>query len=271
MKKYISPGSWFSLEYPADWNEFEDTEDTFLFYNSSRWNGNFRISATKGKADSYGTDCLRAELKENPSAVISRIGEIPCAYSLETFQENGSVYTTYFWVLDYGAMCMECSFTTTKNGEKIIAETIINTICVPLAEHGFRHEIIPIRILEIGVVNTAYSWIEKTIKKELSKDFTGEEKDIAKIQQVMDSGKLDIHQKEIRYHLAIAFASIIAKNTEGMEWKTYVDGASEYPVLQFMDSEWIIHPADLVSENWPIDLTKIYRRIRLQASKMNGM
>ena len=65
MKKYISPGSWFSLEYPADWNEFEDTEDTVLFYNSSRWNGNFRISATQGKADSYGTDCLRAELKEN--------------------------------------------------------------------------------------------------------------------------------------------------------------------------------------------------------------
>ena len=27
--KYISPGSWFSLEYPAGWNEFEDTEDSF--------------------------------------------------------------------------------------------------------------------------------------------------------------------------------------------------------------------------------------------------
>lgn len=29
--KYISPGSWFSLEYPAGWHEFEDTEDSFLF------------------------------------------------------------------------------------------------------------------------------------------------------------------------------------------------------------------------------------------------
>lgn len=27
--KYIAPGSWFSLEYPADWREFEDTEDSF--------------------------------------------------------------------------------------------------------------------------------------------------------------------------------------------------------------------------------------------------
>lgn len=29
--KYISPGSWFSLEYPNDWREFEDEEDSFLF------------------------------------------------------------------------------------------------------------------------------------------------------------------------------------------------------------------------------------------------
>lgn len=33
MMKYIAPGSWFSLEYPSDWREFEDTEDSFLFYN----------------------------------------------------------------------------------------------------------------------------------------------------------------------------------------------------------------------------------------------
>ena len=24
--KYISPGGWFSLEYPMNWHEFEDTE-----------------------------------------------------------------------------------------------------------------------------------------------------------------------------------------------------------------------------------------------------
>ena len=45
MMKYISPGSWFSLEYPSDWREFEDTEDSFLFYNPDKWMGNFRISA----------------------------------------------------------------------------------------------------------------------------------------------------------------------------------------------------------------------------------
>ena len=25
-KKFISPGAWFSMNYPSDWNEFEDGE-----------------------------------------------------------------------------------------------------------------------------------------------------------------------------------------------------------------------------------------------------
>ena len=32
-KKFISPGAWFSMTYPVDWNEFEDGEGSFLFYN----------------------------------------------------------------------------------------------------------------------------------------------------------------------------------------------------------------------------------------------
>lgn len=31
QKKYISPGAWFSMQYPATWNEFEDGEGSFLF------------------------------------------------------------------------------------------------------------------------------------------------------------------------------------------------------------------------------------------------
>ena len=41
--KYIAPGGWFSLEYPAGWREFEDTEESFLFYDPDKWSGNFRI------------------------------------------------------------------------------------------------------------------------------------------------------------------------------------------------------------------------------------
>ena len=69
-KKFISPGAWFSMNYPSDWNEFEDGEGSFLFYNPDVWTGNFRISAFKGNA-SYGKDAIRQELKENDSASLA--------------------------------------------------------------------------------------------------------------------------------------------------------------------------------------------------------
>ncbi|MCE2615481.1 DUF3805 domain-containing protein [Phocaeicola oris] len=272
MKKYISPGSWFSLEYPTNWNEFEDEEDTFLFYNPNKWNGNFRISATKGKDNRYGDECLRSELRENPFAVITVIGKVQCAFSSESFRENGNVYTSYIWIMDYGTICINCSFTTTKNGEKSIAEDIIHTIYVPKLHSGFHQELIPIRILEVGEINAAYGWVEKIIKKELKTDFTGEEDDIAKLQQVIDSGKFKPQQKEIWSDFALTFGSIIVNEMEGMEWKTFVDGSIECPVLQFMNSNLIINPIDLiynkVKQNEQIDLIAEYEKIQNAAVKM---
>ena len=49
--------------YPGTWNEFEDGEDSFLFYNPDQWTGNFRISAYKGAEKSYGEASVRQELK----------------------------------------------------------------------------------------------------------------------------------------------------------------------------------------------------------------
>ncbi len=66
-KKFISPGAWFSMVYPADWNEFEDGEGSFLFYNPNEWTGNFRISALKGMLH-MARMLLKQELKENTSA-----------------------------------------------------------------------------------------------------------------------------------------------------------------------------------------------------------
>ena len=82
-KKFISPGAWFSMVYPADWNEFEDGEGSFLFYNPNEWTGNFRISAYKGSA-TYGKEAVEQELKENTSATSVKIGPVSCAYSLQT-------------------------------------------------------------------------------------------------------------------------------------------------------------------------------------------
>ena len=70
-KKFISPGTWFSMIYPSDWSEFEDGEGSFLFYNPEHWTGNFRISAYKEDAAApggmnYGKDSVRQELKRKP-------------------------------------------------------------------------------------------------------------------------------------------------------------------------------------------------------------
>ena len=61
------------MNYPSDWNEFEDGEGSFLFYNPDVWTGNFRISAFKGNA-TYGRDAVRQELKENESASLVKVG-----------------------------------------------------------------------------------------------------------------------------------------------------------------------------------------------------
>ena len=35
-KKFISPGAWFTMVYPSDWNEFEDGEGSYFKVTSSR-------------------------------------------------------------------------------------------------------------------------------------------------------------------------------------------------------------------------------------------
>ena len=89
--KYISPGGWFSLEYPATWSEFEDSEGTFLFYNPNKWNGNFRISAFKDASKNYASQCIAYELKENPISSAVKLGAWD--YKKETFLLNPQIRT----------------------------------------------------------------------------------------------------------------------------------------------------------------------------------
>lgn len=102
MKKYISPGSCFSLEYPDNWCEFEDSEDCFLFYNPDKWTGNFRISAYRGNSSAYANECLEDELHQVRGAKKVKVGSWDCVYSSESFQENGVWYTTHIWVTGRG-------------------------------------------------------------------------------------------------------------------------------------------------------------------------
>ena len=131
MKKYISPGSCFSLEYPDNWCEFEDSEDCFLFYNPDKWTGNFRISAYRGNSSAYANECLEDELHQVRGAKKVKVGSWDCVYSSESFQENGVWYTTHIWVTGRGEISVECSFTVAKGeipkaGEKRISEWMDN-------------------------------------------------------------------------------------------------------------------------------------------------
>ena len=78
-KKYISPGGWFSLQYPAAWSEFEDEPGSFLFYDPEKWSGNFRISAYKDRSSSYAEDVMTDELRRSDQVKPVRVGRWNCA------------------------------------------------------------------------------------------------------------------------------------------------------------------------------------------------
>lgn len=267
--KYISPGGWFSLEYPATWHEFEDTEESFLFYDPAEWTGNFRISAYKDESDDYGQQCIAYELKENASSSLIKIGIWECAYSAETFQEEGTWYTTHIWVTGKGNISFECSFTVPKGGSKQEAENIIQSLQIRPEDMECAKEIIPIRVLEIGEVNNACEWTSTTVKKQLTKDFTSSEADIDNLQEVMDSGRFQPQQRMAWENFGIAFGTILVNEMDGMEWVTVIEGQKEYPALQFAHSDLILNPAALVWEKakkrLPCNLKSEFRRIKREA------
>lgn len=266
--KYISPGGWFSLEYPATWSEFEDTEESFLFYNPNQWNGNFRISAYKGASKDYARQCIADELKNNPISTLIKVGEWECAYSTETFQEEGAWYTTHIWVTGRNELCFECSFTVAKGGVCKPAEEIIRTLTIRTGKEG--KEIIPIRILEIGEVNTAFEWTSTTVKKILTKDFTSQEADLEKLQKLMDCGKLKGDQRTLWESVGLAFGTILENEMDGMTWVTVIDGRHEYPALKF--DKLLFNPAalvwDKIKNKQTCDLKAEFERIRSEVEEL---
>lgn len=262
MNKFISPGGWFSLEYPATWSEFEDSEGTFLFYNPNKWNGNFRISAYRDAAKDYGKQCIAWELKNNPTSTLVQVEEWECAYSAETFQEEGAWYTTHIWVTGKGDLSFECSFTVAKGGERTPAEDIIRTLNIRKGNEG--REIIPIRVLEIGEVNEAFEWTSTTIKKTFTKDFTAQEADIEKLQKLMDGGKIQANQRTAWENIGLTFGIIIENEMDGMTWVSVIDGKREYPALVYGDL--LVNPAELVWEKvkakQPCNLKAEFARIK---------
>ena len=261
-KKFISPGAWFSMNYPSDWNEFEDGEECFLFYNPDVWTGNFRISAFKG-GKNYGQQVLRQELNENSSAVRVKLGAFECAYSKEMFEENEAYYTSHFWVIGIDDMAFECSFTVLKGGDATKAEDVIASIEVRKEGQKYPAELIPIRLVEICAVNESYEWVANLVKEKLSADFQGVEGDLVKLQQLIDNDLIGPKKRDEWLSVGIATCVILANEADGMEWKTLIDGNREAPVLVY--KEQVIDPMKLtwskIKAGEPCNLIEAYKKL----------
>ena len=272
MLKYISPGSWFALEYPAGWHEFEDTEDSFLFYNPEKWSGNFRISAFRGGDENYAAECLDYELQQNRGAKRVKIGAWECAYSTEDFQEDNTWYTSHLWVTGKGVISVECSFTVAKGSSADVAEKIISSLQVRGVKEKPWKAIIPLRVLEINAINESFEWVVSAVKKQLTKGFSSQESDLDNLQKVIDSGKYDKSQRQTWEGFGIVLGTILVNEMDGMDWVTVIDGQKEIPALRFADSQLMYYPTDMVwskvKSGEKCDLKAMFAQIKAEVEKV---
>ena len=270
--KYIAPGSWFSLEYPVGWHEFEDAEDTFLFYNPDKWSGNFRISAYRGEDDTFADCCMQDELQHIPGSRKVKVGRWNCVYSVESFQENGTWYATHVWITGSKDISVECSFTTLKGESVRVAESILSSLHIRQKEDKPLREIIPVRVLEINAINSGFDNAVSTIKKKLTKDFTSVYSDMESIQKVMEGGSLDKKQRQPWMDMGFAWGAILYNEIDGMEWVTVIDGSKEYPALRFRDTDVMACPGELiwnrVKQGKACDLKAEFAKIRSEVEKV---
>ena len=253
-------------EYPDNWCEFEDSEDCFLFYNPDKWTGNFRISAYRGNSSAYANECLEDELHQVRGAKKVKVGSWDCVYSSESFQENGVWYTTHIWVTGRGEISVECSFTVAKGEIPKAGEAIVASLKVRNVSDKPVKEVIPVRILEINQINENYDWAVSTVKKQLTKDFTGTAADLENLQKVIDSGRFNPKQRQAWESFGTAFGVILVNEMDGMEWVTVIDGQKESPALRFRDSKVMVNPISLIwdkaKSGQPCDLKAEFERIK---------
>lgn len=243
-KKFIAPGAWFSMLYPADWCEAEDGEGSFLFYNPEVWNGNLRISAYKECPDeegamSYGRESVEQELAENRKARRVKVGACEAAYSREDFKEDGQDFESHFWLMGVENLLFECSFTVWKGASVKPAEEVLASVEIRRDGVKYPPELIPVRLSEICLIDEGYEWTATQVKRQLSLDFQGQEPDLEKIQQVIDSGVIGRKKRDEWLALGIAVCVILTNEVDGMQWMTLVDGNREAPVLVRADGKMI--------------------------------
>ena len=233
------------MNYPAAWSEFEDGEGSFLFYNPDVWNGNFRISAFRGNS-AYAEANLQNELHERPSAQLVRVGEWPCAYSKEEFEEEGAAYTTHWWVTGAGDLAIECSFTVTRGGSTRLAQEVIATLQIRDLQQKYPAEVIPVRLWEIWQIDEAYATIEHEVKSRFALDFQGAEEDLPQLQRLINEAGWSRKKRDPWIAVGIVLCVILSNEVDGYEWCTLVDGNREAPVLQRISDGIMVDPLKLV-------------------------
>ncbi len=269
-RKFISPQSWFSLIYPASWNEFEDREGSFLFYNPNRWTGNFRISVYRKELNSkgammYAEEEMKQVLTLNNASRKMKIGSYNAVYYLESAKEEGVYYTTHHWILGEKNTVIECSFTVPQGvGYDEVIE-LLNSIEIRSENKKYPSELIPIRLAETYEVNVVYDEISHRIKTSLSKEFQGTEEDLNKLQEVINKGLIGGKKRKDWFGLGVVLCVMLYNEVEGFEWKTLVDGSREAPVLYYVPSKRVIDPLAIVwnamEKNGVVNVIEIYKEL----------
>lgn len=261
MKKYISSGSWFSFLYPDAWHEFEDEPGSFLFYNPISWTGNLRVSAMMDTSPQYAAEVMRHELKEYEGAVRQNIGGHEYVYSKETFQEGGAWYTSHFWVTGKRQTVVYLTYTLPKGNDVDEAMAVLESLSLLDANKPDCHEVIPIRLAEIAIVNEAFEYIQKEVKNCLKKDFSSAtvESSLSYLQHLYDEGKLKNHPSTWE-RLGRVLGCFLIEEMDGVDWVTVIDGQSERPMLYFHvnGTSWPIPSAPLAEvKKYLVDPAKL--------------
>lgn len=270
-KKFISPGGWFSLEYPLQWSEFEDEEGSFLFYNPEKWSGNFRISANKDRSSDYAREVIEDELKQNEQAILKNVGSWKCAVSCETFMQGEEAYTSHFWVTGYRHTSVECSFTVKKGASIVEGERIVASLDIRDERKRYPCEVIPVRIMEICEINTAYEWTVSQIKKVLKKDFTDSYADLERMQEFIQKTNLTSQKREAWQALGMVLGVVLNNEIDGMTWVTIIDGKHEFPALRYDNTDYYVYPRDIlvkqVTREGTCNLKQVYEEIKQTVEK----
>lgn len=230
MKTFVSPGSWFSFQYPDSWCEFEEQSDGFLFYDPDEWKGNFRIQAWRDVRKSYGKACVDDEVR-NGGARLTQVGTWQAAKSEESFVEEGLAYTNHYWLVGFENTCVECTYTVQKGfpcslGEQLVASLKINSI-----DAFFSDCLIPVRLAEMTEIDNACSQLERIAKKAYKLQFKDFNQSLEVLQRLVDGNELKQFGAEANVMLGLAVCALVAENVDGYEWRTYINRKEEKPVL----------------------------------------